>query len=124
MAVGFSTDVDFGVVPSSDGYLPYPNPDENGMFVYTATIILANENEFETLRSYHSTVTKISALGGGGLLVIERGRGKKQLRIPLANGTITNYYAILTSITGLARMIDDSYIRAECTWALVETADL
>lgn len=123
MAVGFSTDISFSVVPDDDGYLPYPVPDEHGLLVYTASVILSDQAEYLALLAYHSTVTVLPALGGGGLLVVERGSGRRQLTIPLSGGGETTYYGVLTSIQATARMLADDHVRADCEWMLAASAD-
>lgn len=123
MAVGFSTDVEFDVVPDDDGYLPYPVPDETGMMVYTATVILEDEAAYFLLLAYKSTVSILPAAGGGGLIVVESGRGRNRLKVPLANADEATYYGVLTSITGFARMLGDDHIRADCEWYLATSVD-
>lgn len=123
MAVGFSTDVTFGIVPDDDGYLPYPVPDENGTFTYAASVILEDESAYFDLLSYQSKVTILPAAGGGGLIVVESGRGRKSLTVPLAAGGEEVYYGVLTSISAMARMVADDHIRADCEWVLATSVD-
>lgn len=95
MAVGFDG-VPFDVLVDGDGKLPQPIPDENGLFTYTASLLISSGENQQSLRDLHSKVTVIPAMAGGGTLVVERGPGAKHLIFPLGSSGTREMYAVLT----------------------------
>jgi hypothetical protein len=118
MAVGFS-DVDFTVRPNGD-LLPTPVIDPmSGIQTYRATIWLPSAAQLATLKLYLSGVTEIPGMGGGGILVVERGPGKKSLTYPTANGGEATTQAILRRIEAQVRMLVGTHIEADVEFVLV-----
>lgn len=123
MAVEFNS-IEFSVVVDGDGNLPYPTPDINGMLSYSATILLASQADYLSLLAMQSKTTVLPALGGGGLVVVERGTGRKTLIIPLSNSAEATYSAVLTGISAQARAFQTGSILAECEWVIVSAVDV
>lgn len=120
MAAGFSV-VDFKVIPNGD-QLPVPSKDPlSGRENYRANVFIPSSAQLSTLRSYLSGVTIIDALGGGGIIVVERGPGKKTLTYPTANGGETSRSAILISVEAEVRMLHSNYIEAAVEFILVDS---
>lgn len=120
MATGFSGDVTFSVVPDGDARLPQPvfsTSDESR--TYDATILLASYAEYDALESYLSGYTLLPAMGGGGLVVVTRGRGTRTLVIPLGGGIERAYRALLVAATPRARMLADSYVVADVSFLIL-----
>lgn len=125
MAVGFGT-VGFEIVIGDDTFLPYPVPDENRMLQYTATVQLESQSDYFDLLAYHSTVSVLPAMGGGGLVTIERpmGGSPSTLTIPQANNSENDYPAILTDLSAQSRAFMSDHIIATATWIIVASDDV
>lgn len=106
------------IFTDSDGRLPLPVPDDNGMETYTATLLIASKAIQDALKLLHSKVTVLPAMAGGGLFVVERGPGKKHLIYPIGNEETEERYAILISFTPLAFGFRDTDRTIEATWLL------
>jgi hypothetical protein len=106
------------VYVDSDGRLPYPVPDENGLLTYTATLLLDSGSIQAALLALHSKVTVLPAMGGGGLLVTERGVGPKHLIYPTGNGETEERFAILIDFQAHPLSFRDSDRTADATWIL------
>lgn len=118
MAVGFG-DVSFVVVPEGD-LLPLPEADpQTGIETWRATILLPSRTQLNTLRSYLTGTTVLPALSGGGVVVIERGVGKKTLTYPGQAGVETSASAILIGMSSRVRMLRNQQHAAEVDFLLV-----
>ena len=120
MAVGFSGDVTFRVVPGSDARLPMPVPaTDSDARTYDASILLDDIDEYDALESYISGFDILPAMGGGGLVTVTRGRGARTLTIPLSDGAERAYHAILVSTSPHVRMLDDSHFAADVSFLIL-----
>lgn len=120
MAASFDSHA-FDVFLDDQGFLPIPVPDEDGLDTYTATIQMASGSISTAIRALHSKVTILPAMGGGGLLVTERGPGVKTLVYPTGNGDESTRYAILIGFQEHPFHMRDTDRRADCVWLLGET---
>lgn len=116
MAVGFDT-VAFTIQPDDEARLALPVPDENGLETYTANVLLADMAAYRALKAYQSRVDVAPAMGGGGILTVTRGPGRRQLTIPLGGGlSDLVVYAVLVEIEGRPYLLADRSFAASCTW--------
>lgn len=126
MAIGFGT-VEFEINIADDTFLPYPTPDENRLLTYTASIKLDNQSDYLTLlNTYHSTISVLPAMGGGGMVVIERpiSGSPSTLTVPHANGTETEYTAILMDLSAQSRAFMSDNIVVSASWVIVSSSDV
>lgn len=120
MAVGFSGDVTFKVIPDGSARLPMPVPaTDSDAKTWDASILLANTAEYDALESYISGFDILPAMGGGGLVTVTRGRGSRTLTIPLSEDVERSYRAILVTCTPHVRMLFDSYFAAEVSFLIL-----
>jgi len=120
MAVGFSTDVTFSVVPDDGARLPFPAPTtDSDAKTYDASILLGSQADYDLLEAYVSGFDILPAMGGGGLVVVKRGRGVRTLTIPLANGAERAYRALLVSLSPRVRMFSDDHFAADASWLVL-----
>ena len=119
MAVGFDG-VLFEVVPDDGARLPVPTPADDGTYeTYSASIIVADRATFDDLKAYKSYYSILPAMGGGGLVTVTSGRGRRTLIIPTENGNEFSYYAVLSSISGSLRMLSDAVHSADIEFLIL-----
>lgn len=117
MSTGFSA-ADFEIVPNND-QLPMPIRDAEGFTRYSATIMLPSRLQYDTLAAYQSQIDSQPALGGGGLIVVVAGTGKRTLTYPAQGGDEETAQAILLSLSAKVRMLSSGHIVADADWLLV-----
>lgn len=123
MAVGFDA-IPFDVFVSDQADLPYPVQDDDGIEHYTATLLMDSTVHVDALKALLSKITIFPALGGGGLIVVERGAGSKSLIIPRYSGTTHTETAILTSISARLHSYLSNHWTVEAEWVLTTGADM
>lgn len=124
MAVGFSTDVTFSVVPDDEARVALPvNADDSDARTWDATVLLDSQADFDLLEAYVSRADVLAAMGGGGLVVVKAGRGVRTLTIPLSNGAERAYHALLVSIAGRPRLPGDSHLVADVSFLVLGVAE-
>lgn len=122
MAVGFGS-VLFNVVVDDSASLPYPISDDDGIQRYTASLIMDSKTHVDSLNALLSKITILPALGGGGLLVVERGSGVATLIYPGYGGTTVSASAILVSFAARSHAVLPDHWTVEAEWVLATGAE-
>lgn len=119
MAVGFNA-IPFKVL-TTDGRLPLPAYNQDGIQFYAAEILIASRANYLSLASLFSVVTIKPSMSGldSGTAQVEKGSGEKVLIYPDGPDEVT-VNAILLAFDPLARTADNIAYRAQCTWVLTE----
>lgn len=122
MAVGFNA-ILFDVVVDDSASLPYVVADEDGIERYTASLIMDSKVHVDALNALLSKVTIFPALGGGGLIVVERGFGSGTFIYPGYGGTTVTTTAILVSFAARSHAVLSNHWTVDAEWVMTTGAD-
>lgn len=121
MSVGFAG-IEFQVT-TSDGRLPLPARDNQGIYYYEAEILVDTRTHYRQLESKLSVTTVKPAMGtiGLGLAVVERGPGSASLTYPDEENEEVTVTAILLEYKGRSLIGRDGPYRVNVKFVLTET---